>query len=184
MIMKIKLKNEDYENKYEDKDADKDDYYDYENQNKAINQNEIIKEKNDNLDKIIDKSRPFEDQIKSLKKVENLNDYFDENYFDDKELKYKYFKIELAKMSNEIDEKLFKQIFGHTLIKLVEKLINTTSKEENQIIIKNIGKSKDKPFEKQKIRPCDFLIRLQQDVDLKYTTDLILNFNEDQLDLV
>ena len=184
MIMKIKLKNEDYENKYEDKDADKDDYYDYENQNKAINQNEIIKEKNDNLDKIIDKSRPFEDQIKSLKKVENLNDYFDENYFDDKELKYKYFKIELAKMSNEIDEKLFKQKFGHTLIKLVEKLINTTNKEENQIITKNIGRSKDKPFEKQKIRPCDFLIRLQQDVDLKYTTDLILNFNEDQLDLV
>ena len=68
MIMKIKLKNEDYENKYEDKDADKDDYCDYENQNKTINQNEIIKEKNDNLDKIIDKSKSFEDQIKSLKK--------------------------------------------------------------------------------------------------------------------
>ena len=28
-------------------------------------------------------------------------------------------------MSNEIDEKLFEQIFGHTLIKLVDKLINT-----------------------------------------------------------
>ena len=30
--------------------------------------NEIIKEKNDNLDQIIDKSKSFEDQIKSLKK--------------------------------------------------------------------------------------------------------------------
>ena len=31
--------------------------------------NKIIKEKNDYLDKIIDKSKSFEDQIKSIKKV-------------------------------------------------------------------------------------------------------------------
>ena len=47
-------------------------------------------------------------------------------------------------MSNEIDKKLFEQIFGHTLIKLADKLINTTSKEENQIIVKNILKNKNK----------------------------------------
>ena len=45
-------------------------------------------------------------------------------------------------MSNGIDEKLFKQIFGHTPIKLADKLINTTDKEENQIIVKNIKKKK------------------------------------------
>ena len=45
-------------------------------------------------------------------------------------------------MSNEIDKKLFEQIFGHTLIKLADKLINTTNKEENQIIVKNIDKIK------------------------------------------
>ena len=50
-------------------------------------------------------------------------------------------------MSNEIDKKLFEQIFGHTLIKLADKLINTTNKEENQIIVKNIEKNKDKLFE-------------------------------------
>ena len=50
-------------------------------------------------------------------------------------------------MSNEIDKKLFKQIFGHTLIKLADKLINTKDKEENQIIVKNIEKNKDKIFE-------------------------------------
>ena len=33
-------------------------------------------------------------------------------------------------MSNIIDEKLFKEIFGHTLIKLADKLINTTDKEK------------------------------------------------------
>ena len=38
-------------------------------------------------------------------------------------------------MSNIIDEKLFEQIFDHTLIKLTDKLINTTNKEENQIIV-------------------------------------------------
>ena len=66
--------------------------------------NEIIKGKNDILDEIIDKSKSFEEQIKSLKKL-GFSPYSD---FGDKELKSKYFKIELADMSNEIDKKLFK----------------------------------------------------------------------------
>ena len=46
-----------------------------ENDHETVNQNKIIKEKkNDLLDKIIDKSKSFEDQIESLKKVENLDD--------------------------------------------------------------------------------------------------------------
>ena len=45
-------------------------------------------------------------------------------------------------MSNEIDKKLFEQLFGHTLIKLAVKLINTTDKEENQIIVKDLKKIK------------------------------------------
>ena len=63
-------------------------------------------------------------------------------------------------MSNEIDKKLFEQIFGHTLIKLADKLINTTNKEENQIIVKNIEKNKDKLFKQDEfpdwvIQPSD-----------------------------
>ena len=50
-------------------------------------------------------------------------------------------------MSNEIDKKLFEQIFGHTLIELADKLINTTNKEENWIIVKNINKNKEKLYE-------------------------------------
>ena len=84
-----KEENEDYENK------DKDDDYEYED-HKTIDQNEIIKEKNDDSDKIIDKSKSFEDQIKSLKKVENLDDYNYDDDFDDKELKYKIFKLRHA----------------------------------------------------------------------------------------
>ena len=85
-------------------------------------------------------------------------------------------------MSNEIDKKLFEQIFGHTLIKLADKLINTTNKEENQIIVKNIEKNKDKLLEKDDFG--DWVIQAQQRSDLKYTINLILDFNEDQLDLV
>ena len=76
-----------------------------------------------------------------FKKVENLDDYYhNDNDYDNKELKFKYFKIEFAPFSNVINEKLFEQIFGHTLIKLANKVINTTDRKENQIIVKNIYK--------------------------------------------
>ena len=45
-------------------------------------------------------------------------------------------------MPNIIDEKLFEQIFGHKFETLANKLINTTNKEENQIIVNNIKKMK------------------------------------------
>ena len=45
-------------------------------------------------------------------------------------------------MLNEIDE-----IFGHKF-ELANKSINTTNKEENQIIVNNIEKNKDKLYEK------------------------------------
>ena len=88
-------------------------------------------------------------------------------------------------MSNEIEEKLFEQILGHTLIKLADKLINTRSKEENQIIVKNIDKNNDKLFKEEKIRPYNFVIQPYQRADLRYVIDLILDFNETiRLDLV
>ena len=88
-------------------------------------------------------------------------------------------------MSNEIEEKLFEQIFGHTLIKLADKLINTTSQEENQIIVKNIDKNNDKLFKEEKIRPYNFAIQPYQGADLRYVIDLILDVNETiRLDLV
>ena len=86
-------------------------------------------------------------------------------------------------MSNETDEKLFEQIFSHTLIKLADKLINTINKEQNQTIAKNINKNRDKLLERDDydywvIQPND------QRINLLDTIKLILNFNEDQLDLV
>ena len=103
--------------------------------------------------------------------------------FDDKDLKSKFLKLRLANMSNIFDKKLFETIFGHTLIKLADKLINTTNKEENQIIVKNIEKSKDKLLEMDDFG--DWMIQPNdQRINLKDTIDLILYFNEDQLGLV
>ena len=103
--------------------------------------------------------------------------------FDDKKLKFKIFKLELADMSNEIDEKLFETIFGHTLIKLADKLISTSNKEKNQIIVNDINSNKNKLLERDELG--DWVFKAQQRSDLKYTIDLILNFNEIiQVDMV
>ena len=173
-----------YENENEDKyeNADDDEYkYENEDDDEAMDQkkkSEIIKGLNDNLDEIIDKSKSFEEQIELLKKLENLKEYLPYKNYDDKELKSKYFKIELADMSNEIDKKLFEQIFGHTLIKLADKLINTTNKEENQIIVKNIEKNKDKLFKMDKFN--DWVIQpSHRCINLKDAIDLILDFNKE-----
>ena len=130
-----------------------------EDHDETICQNETIRDLNDILDEIIDKSKSFEEQIKSLKKLKGLKGYHRFKDFGDKELNSKYFKIELADMSNDIDKKLFEQIFGHTLIKLADKLINTTDKEENQIIVKNIEKNKDKLFKEDEF--YNFVIQSQ-----------------------
>ena len=75
----------------------------------------IIKELNDIL-------KSFEEQIESIRKVENINEnYFMEGYCD-KELEFKIFKLRLAHLSNVIDKKLFKQIFGHVFETLANKL--------------------------------------------------------------
>ena len=80
-------------------------------------------------------------------------------------------------MSNIIDEKLFEQIFGHKFEALTNKLINTTNKEENQIIVRNIEKNKDKlyemdPFYNYVIQPNS------QRVNVIDAINLILNFNQ------
>ena len=68
-------------------------------------------------------------------------------------------------MSNIIDKKIFEQIFGHTFETLANKLINTTNKEENQIIVKNINENKEKlykmdPFHDRVIQPNSQCINL------------------------
>ena len=86
-------------------------------------------------------------------------------------------------MSNIIDKKLFEQIFGHTLIKLADKLINTTNKEENQIIVNNIKENKEKLYEVNEMSDLyDYVI--QPSDRRNNLIDANLDFNEtSQLDL-
>ena len=62
------------------------------------------------------------------------------SYYNDKDLNLKIFKLKYAFLANELDEKLFEEIFGHTFVTLANKVINTTNKEEKQIIINDIKK--------------------------------------------
>ena len=137
----------------------------------------MIKKLNNLLEEKIDKSKSFEDQTKLLKKAEGLSDYWGKRRnYDDKKLKFRFFKLSLADLSNIIDKKIFEQIFGHTFETLASKLINTT-KEENQIIVNNIEKNRDKLYEEDDddnylIQPSDRCINLIDAVNL------ILDFNE------
>ena len=161
--------------------SDKDDHDDDE----TMRQNEM-KKLYDYFDKMIAKSKSFEDQIKSFKKVENLDQCCSINDFDDKELKSKIFKLELTHLSNIIDKKLFEQTFGNTLEALANKIINTANKEENKIIVKNIKANIKKVRWQEKTLPYNWVIQpSNQRIDLIEAIKLILDFNESELkDLV
>ena len=185
----LESENEEDENKNENekiesnKEESGDEYKNEDDDDEILSQNkrnEIIKDLNDILDEIIDKSKSFEEQIKSLKKREDLKGFWPYNDFGDKELKSKYFKIKLADMSNEIDEKLFKQIFGHTLQTLANKLINTINKEENQTIVNNIKKNEEKFCEEcETSYGPDWVIQQNSErIDVLDAIKLILNFNQ------
>ena len=48
------------------------------------------------------------------------------------------FKLKFAHIFNDVDGHLFKEIFGFTSVKLTDKLINTTRKDENQMLVNDI----------------------------------------------
>ena len=97
----------------------------------------------------------------------SLNDYWDMFYYEDnEEINLRLFKLKFAHIFNDVNNDLFKEIFGHTSVKLADKLINTTSKEENQMLINDIEINRDKIFEQDKRG------------DLLDTVKVILRFNE------
>ena len=71
---------------------------------------------------------------------------------------------------------MFEKIFGHKLAALVDKLINTTSKEENQIIIDNTENNSSKIIEQEY---SQFVIQpAYKRGDLKDAVKIILEINE------
>ena len=128
--------------------------------------------------KKIDEIKSFEDQIDILKKLPCLYDYWPMNYYkDNKETNLRLFKLKFAHVFNDVDDNLFKEIFGLTSVKLADKLINTTSKEENQMLVNDIEINRDKIFEQDKyskpvIQPP------HKRSDLLDTVKVILEFNK------
>ena len=96
-------------------------------------------------------------------------------YHDDKELNLKIFKAKAAYL--DTDEDFFKRIFAQTSAALADKLINTTSKEENQIIINDIKTNKDNIFEQDDFN--NFVIHPgYKRGDLLDAVKIILEYNE------
>ena len=135
-----------------------------ENENESVNENDnenenksksddgqyYLKQINNNFKKI-DETKSFEDQIDILKEIPWLNDYwYIEYYEDNKETNLRLFKLKLAHILNDVDDNLFKEIFGFTSVELADKLINVTSKEDNQMLIDHIEIKRDKIFEQDK----------------------------------
>ena len=89
----------------------------------------------------IDQTKSLEEQKELLKeRGEFLSEHWYVGYYhDNKELHYKIVKAKAAYLFNELDEQLYKEVFGYTFAELVKKLINTVDKkEENQIIVDDI----------------------------------------------
>ena len=90
-------------------------------------------------------------------------------------------------MSNIIFKKIIKQIFAHAFETLANKLIKTTNKEENQIIINNINENKDRLHEEDETSDSyNYVIQpSNRRNNLIDAINLILVFNKTiQLDLV
>ena len=160
-----------------------------ESNSKNESENEFENESNDefyyeirqlnNWFETIDQTKSFEKQLKLLKEGgEFLSEYWHVDYYHgNKELISKILKAKAAYLLNELDEQLFEKIFGDKFATLIDKLINTTKKEENQILIIDIKKNENKIFEQDEFDK--FIIQSSnKHVNLLDTVKVILQFNE------
>ena len=158
-----------------------------ESKNESDDENEKEKEKEkyyyeigqlNNWFETIDQTKSLEEQMELLKeRGEFLGEYWYVGYYHgNKELNYKIFKAKAAHLLNNLDEQLFEKIFGHTFAALVDKLINTIGKEENQIIVDDFENNSSKIIEQEY---SQFLIQpAYKRGDLKDAVNVILKINE------
>ena len=97
-------------------------------------------------------------------------------YEDNKEINLRLFKLKLAHIFNDVDDILFTEIFGFTSVELADKLINVTSKKNNQMIIDHFEIKRDKLFEQEYGK---FVIQPpHKRTNLLDTVKVILEFNK------
>ena len=163
-------------------ESESDNKGEYESDNESENEGEKDKyyyeiRQLNNWFETIDQTKSLEDQIKLLKeKGEFLAEYWHVRYYhDNKELNYKTFKAKTTHFLNDLDEQLFEKIFGHKFAALVEKLISTVDKkEENQITIDDIENNRDKIYEEYKFDESV----IKQSGDLIHAVKIILEINK------
>ena len=137
--------------------------------------------------KTIDQSKSLEQQIELLKeKGEFLSECWYVGYYHgNKELNYKIFKTKAAYLLNDLVDQLFKRIFGYTFAALVDKLINTVDKKENQIIVDDIENnrskfSKEYKFDKDVIKhsgDLDDAVKIILEINKVLTSNKVNNDN-------
>ena len=85
--------------------------------------------------------------------------------------------LKIAYVLEDLDEKLFEKTFCHTSVELADKLMNTTSKEENQMLVNDIKINRDKIFEQDKFSKL-VINPVYKRGDLLDTVKVILEFNQ------
>ena len=152
------------------------------NENKSDDGQYYLEQRNNNF-KEIDETKSFENHHKIIldlgenKIISDAGDYWDIKYYEDnKETNLRLFKLKLAHILNNVDDNLFTEIFGFKSVELADKLINTTSKEDNQMIIDHIeikkGKISEQEYSKFVIQPA------YKRGGLLDTVKVILDFNK------
>ena len=150
----------------------------HDNNNKDEDEDEDEIKNINNHFKTIDESAPLEEQINLLRIMDDISRYWHMSYYDDdKDLNLRIFNLKYLFLVNELDEKLFEKIFGHTFVTLANKVINTTNKQERQIIINDIRKNKDKLYEHDGFH--NYMIESSSKrIDIINAAKIILKFNE------
>ena len=126
---------------------------DNESENESKNDNYYKIKKLNNWFETIDQIKLLEKQIKLLKeRRELLDEYWYVRYCHyNKDVNYKIFKAKAVYLLDELNEELFEKVYGCNFTVLVERLINTIDKkEENQIIIDDIKNNRSKIFKEYK----------------------------------
>ena len=132
---------------------------------------------NNNFKKI-NETKSLEDQVNIFKKVPNLNDYwYNEYYEDNKDINLRLFKLKLAHDLNDADDNLFKKIFSFTPVKIADILINTTKKEDSQMIIHHMDIKIYKVIEQDKHSQYVIQPAHKRD-DLLDAVKVLLDFNK------
>ena len=98
-------------------------------------------------------------------------------YEDNKETNLRLFRLKIGHIFNDVDDNLFKEKFVFTSVELADKRINTTSKENNQIIIDHIEIKRNKIYEEDKY--SQFVAQpAHKRNDLFDTVKVLLDFNK------